>query len=226
MKLVTLFASLLFLRSLCYIFAAHSSSEEANFVKSFRPFRKSTFDPAAIIPIDSGSTSGQNAGRNPLDHRISHSSIGHSLISGPSIDGHDPYRLNESLKISDYSDNFHTYKHAMRNLVSNELSSNLRRFNASMTNLTSDQLVASSFKKKLGYKKLQVAPKSCRCQLQKMQRIVNGQTAEPNQIPWQVSLAERNQHFCGESIESASTSVTRIRLSVNKLLIIILFCRD
>lgn len=197
MKFVTLFASLVFFRSLCHAFAAYSTSEEANFVK-FRPFRRSSFDPYAIVlPIDSGPTIGQSAGHSPLEHSISHSSIGRSLISGASIDGHYPYRLNESH--AEHSDNFHTTKKAMRNLLSNELSSNLRKSNASSRDHLNGELLAYSFKKQLAYQKLQVAPKWCRCQLQKMQRIVNGQTAEPNQIPWQVSLAERSQHFCGVS---------------------------
>ena len=182
------FVILLLVFVLCHV-PSHSESEDDHLVR-FRLLRKSNFDPAAIVRIDSSSIS------QTVDHSISTHSIGHNLISP--IDGH--YRFDENQ--SERSDNFHTYKNAMRNLFSNKLNSNLKFNSTGQRNLSYDLSTDQPypFQKRLAYKKLQ-SSKSCRCQLQKMQRIVNGQTAEPNQIPWQVSLAERNSHFCGESIK-------------------------
>lgn len=173
MKFVTFLASLVFV--LCRV-SFDSSSEDANFVK-FRRLRKSSFDSATIVRIDSSSIS-QATGHTQIDHSINSNTIG--LIASPPIDGHYPYRFDENH--ADRSDNFHTYKNAMRNLLSNKLNSNLRKSNLTDHTATDKPL---SFQRQLAYKKLQ-SSKSCRCQLQKMQRIVNGQTAEPNQIPWQV----------------------------------------
>ena len=181
MKFVTFLASLVFV--LCRV-SIDSLSEDANPGK-FRLLRKSSFDPSTIVRIDSGSIS-QATGHSQIDHSINPNSIG--LIASPPIDAHYPYRFDENQ--AERSDNFHTYKNAMRSLLSNKLNSNIRKsnFTGPKEKFSHDSTAADqplSFQRQLAYKKLQ-APKSCRCQLQKMQRIVNGQTAEPNQIPWQV----------------------------------------
>ena len=192
MKIVTLLTSLVF--ALCRV-SVCLESQDANFVR-FRPLRKFSFDRATIVRIESSSIS-QTVGHSPIDHAISANSIGHNLIGSPSIDSHYPFDESHAER----SVSFQTYKNAMRNLLSSKLSSNLRRSNSTGRPDSHDPAADRpfSFSRQLAYKKLQ-ANKSCRCQLQKSQRIVNGQTAEPNSIPWQVSLAERNSHFCGGSI--------------------------
>lgn len=46
----------------------------------------------------------------------------------------------------------------------------------------------------------QITSKDCKCTLPAFPRIIGGDQAAPNSIPWQISLAQYNQHICGGTI--------------------------
>ena len=43
----------------------------------------------------------------------------------------------------------------------------------------------------------QITSQDCKCTLPAFPRIIGGEEAEPHTIPWQISLAQYNQHICG-----------------------------
>lgn len=157
---------------------------------------------------------------NSIDQSSGHNlnsdkSIAHKLLTNSSIN-HQSSIYSHSIDSNFYDnhldqlDNFNSYKNEVKKLFVNKLNTNLNVIEEDQKslikdNLTIDHLPVLSrdrYEHKLINKKFQ-SLKQCKCQIQRKQRslrknyIVNGQNAEPNSVPWIVSIAEKNSHFCG-----------------------------
>lgn len=59
-----------------------------------------------------------------------------------------------------------------------------------------------------------ISSQDCKCTLPAFPRIIGGDQASPNSIPWQISLAQYNQHICGGTIINHNFIMTAGKLKV------------